>query len=183
MGEWVGGLIKRDGWVGEWVGGKHAYRRTASTASSAKWDFSWQRSLEERVVLAMLIYREKRWVGGWVGGWVGWVEENEAVGMSYCELGVWVGGWASSSSSSSYRYRYSGSVGGRRDLPGPVGRPWGRPHCLPRELPGLSGPAGWLRANPERRFAGGRVGWKEGVRPVGEVGGWVGGWVGRRRFE
>ena len=62
------------------------------------------------------------WVGGWVGGWViggnelveggwvgGWVgdgkgEENEAVGMSYCELGVewmdgrkrmgrWVGGW------------------------------------------------------------------------------------------
>ena len=25
----------------------------------------------------------------------GWVEENETVGMSYCELGVggWVGGW------------------------------------------------------------------------------------------
>ena len=30
---------------------------------------------------------------GWVGGWVGWVEENEAVRMSYCELGIWVGGW------------------------------------------------------------------------------------------
>ena len=24
----------------------------------------------------------------WVGGWVGWVEEEEAVRMSYCELGV-----------------------------------------------------------------------------------------------
>ena len=23
----------------------------------------------------------------------GKMEENEAVGMSYCELGVWVGGW------------------------------------------------------------------------------------------
>ena len=33
--------------------------------------------------------------GGWVGGWVGWVEENEAVGTSYCEprVGGWVGGW------------------------------------------------------------------------------------------
>ena len=34
------------------------------------------------------------WIG-WVGGWVGcgWMEE-EAFGMSYCELGVkWVGGW------------------------------------------------------------------------------------------
>ena len=35
---------------------------------------------------------------GWVGGWVGdrKVEENEAVRMSYWELGVWVGevgGW------------------------------------------------------------------------------------------
>ena len=49
-----------------------------------------------------------------MGGWVGWggrgregglnellyvhrkVEEKEAVGMSYCELGVgWVGGWVS----------------------------------------------------------------------------------------
>ena len=33
-----------------------------------------------------------------MGGWVGWMEENEAVGMSYCELGLgkWVdgvGGW------------------------------------------------------------------------------------------
>ena len=30
-----------------------------------------------------------------MGGWVGWIEENEAVGMSYCELwvGGWVGGW------------------------------------------------------------------------------------------
>ena len=37
-------------------------------------------------------------------GWVGWVEEEKAVGMSYCELGLggwveekgvleWVGGW------------------------------------------------------------------------------------------
>ena len=33
--------------------------------------------------------------GGEVGGWVGWVEEDEAVRMSYCEVGVgrWVGGW------------------------------------------------------------------------------------------
>ena len=29
--------------------------------------------------------------GGWVGGWVDWMEEEEAVGMSYC--GCWVGGW------------------------------------------------------------------------------------------
>ena len=28
---------------------------------------------------------------GGVRGWVGWVEENEAVGMSYCRVGVeWV---------------------------------------------------------------------------------------------
>ena len=34
------------------------------------------------------------WVGGWVGGWVGWGEENEAVRMSYCELGFgWVGAY------------------------------------------------------------------------------------------
>ena len=39
----------------------------------------------------------RRWVGGWVGACVGWVEENEAVGMSYCEwrLDGWVGGWVS----------------------------------------------------------------------------------------
>ena len=50
--------------------------------------------------------RETFYVGGWVGGWVGWVEEKQAVGTSYCELGVgvvggwvgddlptWVGGW------------------------------------------------------------------------------------------
>ena len=31
---------------------------------------------------------------GWVGGWMGWIEENEAVRMSCCELGVgWAGGW------------------------------------------------------------------------------------------
>ena len=30
-----------------------------------------------------------------VGGWVGWVEDEQAVGMSYCGLGLggWVGGW------------------------------------------------------------------------------------------
>ena len=46
------------------------------------------------------------YMGGWVGGWVDWVEEKEAVRMSYCVLGVglielldsareggWVGGW------------------------------------------------------------------------------------------
>ena len=32
-------------------------------------------------------------VGRWVGGWVGWIEEEKAVGMSYCEWGFgWVGG-------------------------------------------------------------------------------------------
>ena len=30
-------------------------------------------------------------LGGWVGVWVGWVEENEAVRMRCCELGV---GWS-----------------------------------------------------------------------------------------
>ena len=31
-----------------------------------------------------------------MGEWMGWVEEKEAVGTSYCKLGVgngWVGGW------------------------------------------------------------------------------------------
>ena len=32
------------------------------------------------------------WAGGWVGGWVGWIEEKEAVRMSYC--GLLGGGWA-----------------------------------------------------------------------------------------
>ena len=40
-------------------------------------------------------------VGGWVGEWLSYVytarkvEENEAVRMSYCGLGMggWVGGW------------------------------------------------------------------------------------------
>ena len=33
-------------------------------------------------------------IGGWVGGWVGWMEEEEAVRMSYCDaqVGGWVGG-------------------------------------------------------------------------------------------
>ena len=30
-------------------------------------------------------------VGRWVGGWVGWVEEKQALRMSYC--GFLVGGW------------------------------------------------------------------------------------------
>ena len=31
---------------------------------------------------------------GWLGRWVGWIEEDEAVRMSHCEVGVWwVGGW------------------------------------------------------------------------------------------
>ena len=36
------------------------------------------------------------WRRGWVGGWVGdrKMEENEAVRMSYWNVGVeWVGGW------------------------------------------------------------------------------------------
>ena len=38
---------------------------------------------------------ERGWVGGWVGGWFGWIEEDEAVRMSYCTIGEggWVGGW------------------------------------------------------------------------------------------
>ena len=35
-------------------------------------------------------------MGGWVGGWVvEKIEETQAVGMSYCGLGLggWVGGW------------------------------------------------------------------------------------------
>ena len=42
----------------------------------------------------------RAWLGGGLFFWGGWVgdrkvEENEAVGMSYCELelGRWVGGW------------------------------------------------------------------------------------------
>ena len=34
-------------------------------------------------------------MGGLMGGWVGWMEEEKAVRMSNCELGLsgWVGGW------------------------------------------------------------------------------------------
>ena len=47
------------------------------------------------------------WVGGWVGWWLAYrkVEENEAIRMSYCKLGM--GGWVDGS---------GGWVGGR-DLP------------------------------------------------------------------
>ena len=37
---------------------------------------------------------EEAVMGGWVGGWVGWVEEEDAVRVSYCGFGMdgWVGG-------------------------------------------------------------------------------------------
>ena len=49
------------------------------------------------VLAFLLVDGDASHLCGWVGGWVGCcmhrkVEENEAVGMSYCALGGWVGG-------------------------------------------------------------------------------------------
>ena len=49
---------------------------------------------------------------GEMGGWVGWIEQKEAVGMSYRELGVggwvgeWVGGWFTLAANCSSTARY-----------------------------------------------------------------------------
>ena len=120
----------RRGWVGGWAGGWvdvpawWARRRREEvdwlfnhpSFSSREWEGGWERRRKP----ASLWGEVGGWVGGLMGtggerGWVGWVEEDEAVGMSCCELGVgwvggfvrvggWVGGWV------------SGWVGGRTDL-------------------------------------------------------------------
>ena len=101
------------------------------------------------------------WVGGWVeeiwvGGWVvEKIEENEAVGMSYCELGVWwVGGWVS-------RHIWIGGwVGGW------VGR-------LTSEIIDFEERGGWdVEGEEFWVVVGGALDLWE------EVGGWMGGWVG-----
>ena len=64
------------GWVGGWergsLKGRIQLRRAPTTRTTSAW---------------------RSWVGGWVVD--GKVEENEAVRMSYCGLGMggWVGGW------------------------------------------------------------------------------------------
>ena len=83
------------GWVGGWMD-----KRTAVSALGSGGVGNGKEEMEGRPRL--FIWRttssrgRERTSGGenlWMGGWVGWVEENEAVGMSYCELGVrWVGG-------------------------------------------------------------------------------------------
>ena len=85
-------------------------------------------------------------MGGWVGGWV---EEEQAVGMSCCKLGVgWVGGWVGRT--------------GRQGL--------GR---LSGERPGS---AGNIVVSVSQ--GGGGLHAFNFVHLVEEVGGWVGGWVG-----
>ena len=89
------------GWVGGWVGGWDVpvlKRLTISTADSTSSIgtardasvLNWRRPRRLHLVLVSSTIYCRGWVGGWLGGWVGWVEEKQAVGMSYCEL--WVGG-------------------------------------------------------------------------------------------
>ena len=110
VGGWVGGwvglpTIKVD-WVGGWVGGltSHKVRDDvlhdvgvlAGVDGGLGHAGVWV-GLDRNCAVGVVLLR-------WVGGWVGWVEENEAVGMSYCKgglggvdwvggLGGWVGGW------------------------------------------------------------------------------------------
>ena len=71
-----------DGWVGGWVGGR-PHTRTVFVQDRG----------EDRDDVLFHLGQHFFVVFGGLGGWVGWMEENEAVRMSYCELGVgWVGG-------------------------------------------------------------------------------------------
>ena len=80
-------------WVGGWVGRTLGLCR-GRRARSRKWRCSFLRGMAKPLMI------EPVWLSGWVGGWVGggltcgWIEEKEAVRMSYCELGVErVHGW------------------------------------------------------------------------------------------
>ena len=74
------------GWVGEWETDLHV-----NAALEEGVDVLGEAQVGEEVGKGKGLGE----VGGWVGGWVGlgWVEEDEAVRMSCCELGVRVGGW------------------------------------------------------------------------------------------
>ena len=85
MGRWKGEV---DGWVGGWLTYPSILpcfpcSRRRSLAYSME-GLKWRRSMFRRRRVALIVS------GG--GGWVGeWVEENEAVRMSYCGFGM--GGW------------------------------------------------------------------------------------------
>ena len=119
-----GALFGRGGWVGGWVGvGWVGYRRSrpfergAGLYGLGGWVVGWRKSrwvelftylwphIKAGVAVEVLLIRHVIGintcvvgVGGCVGGWVEWVEEKEAVEMSYWTVGVrWVGegvgGW------------------------------------------------------------------------------------------
>ena len=121
VGQWVGG------WVGRWVVWP-TYLRLSSVGVSnhvrgiVQPPLGLLRLLVGDLgggvfvpVLFVLFFYGKE-VGGWVGGWVGWVEEKEAVGMSYCKLEV---GWVSRGRAgglNEYKRRMGGWVGGWENL-------------------------------------------------------------------
>ena len=105
-----------------------------------------------------------------MGGWVGWIEEDEAVLMSYCELevGGWVdkaveGGWEASLVHEAEEGESAGQLE-RCVLSRWVGGGGGEGL---NEL--LSVGVGWV---------GGWVGGGKGRGGSSYIGGWVGGWVG-----
>ena len=102
------------GWVGEWVGGRLDVPLVRQAPSRPRKDEESENDTKSHHVPSPCVHpgvpstanhpragedhpvviQPSGWVGGWMGGWFSWVEEDEAVGMSYCKLGVgWVGGW------------------------------------------------------------------------------------------
>ena len=76
---------KVGGWVGRWSGSIYLYTYVGfgESALALVHDVEAKGLGEEREGFVR-VGLEK--VGGWVGRWVGWMEESEAVRMSYCEL-------------------------------------------------------------------------------------------------
>ena len=86
-----------DGWVGGWFTLEGSLSWTLARRSPAVMiepgERRWATVPDSEALRGMIIFiASTYWVGGWVGGWV---EENEAVGMRCCELGMggWVGRW------------------------------------------------------------------------------------------
>ena len=88
-GEGVGGRV-----VGGWVGGGGSFNCGENPLSLELFSAAGHVCKDAGFVEFIPDVEEGFvcWVGGWVGGWVDRkVEEDEAVGMSYCQLGL--GGW------------------------------------------------------------------------------------------
>ena len=89
MGRWVGGWAR--GFFSYRLGWKEAKRKRGRKERKVYLEVMMRLEVKENSCSSA--FTRMRLVGGWVGEWVGWVEEKEAVRMSYCELGVgWVGG-------------------------------------------------------------------------------------------